>query len=126
MKPVIMFTVADDKNRPYAEMLAKSLRKFYDAKTLPFRIYGNEDIAKFKDPAFFCIQPSFQTVEIFNKAPRFLDRSFLLRFCIKFEGGLQHSFCPDTGEVISHIKGRFFANISFEHPSFFVGTFTEA
>jgi len=53
MKPVIMFTVADDKNRPYAEMLAKSLRKFYDAKTLPFRIYGNEDIAKFKDPAFF-------------------------------------------------------------------------
>lgn len=50
---VIAFTIADEKNLPYAKMMAKSLRKWHTEEELPLKIYGPEEIkqyqSKYKD-----------------------------------------------------------------------------
>lgn len=50
-KPIIAFTVADEKNLAYAKMLEKSFQYFHP--DIPFFIYGEEDLKKIADPMKF-------------------------------------------------------------------------
>lgn len=54
-KPVIMFTIADEKNLPYAKSLENSLRKFHSEKEIPFKIITGDELKTEleKDPNFF-------------------------------------------------------------------------
>lgn len=54
-KPVIAFTIADEKNMKYAKMLENSLRKFHTEKELPLRIISGDDLKAelANDPHFF-------------------------------------------------------------------------
>lgn len=59
-KPKIMFTSYDEKNRPYAEMFKKSLRKFHSEEELPlYEVQGEElEVYLKQDPNFFYRQKS--------------------------------------------------------------------
>ena len=49
-----IFTIADENNMKYANMMAKSLRKFHSAEELPLVIVGPEELKKWTiDPFFF-------------------------------------------------------------------------
>ena len=49
-----IFTIADENNMKYADMMAKSLRKFHTAEELPLVIIGPEDLKdRLLDPFFF-------------------------------------------------------------------------
>lgn len=54
-KPAIAFTIADDKNMPFALMLQNSLRKFHTEEELPLKIITGEDLKSelATDPDFF-------------------------------------------------------------------------
>lgn len=54
-KPKVIFTVYDEKNAPYAEMMKKSLRKFHSEEEVPlYEVRGKELEALLKqDPLFF-------------------------------------------------------------------------
>lgn len=52
-EPVVLFTVADNKNMPAAQMFINSVRKFHTEAELPIVIVGEEDVKEFNDPHFF-------------------------------------------------------------------------
>ncbi len=52
-KPVLFFTIADEKNMPYASMLEKSFKKFHS--DIDFKVVTGEELSVYTkdDPAFF-------------------------------------------------------------------------
>lgn len=52
-EPVVFFTIADDKNLPFAQMLEKSFKHFH--KDIPFKIITGEELDAYRkdDPNFF-------------------------------------------------------------------------
>lgn len=52
-KPLIAFTIADNKNMPMAKKFLNNLRKFHTEEELPFIIIDEEKIKSYKDPYFF-------------------------------------------------------------------------
>jgi len=52
-KPLIAFTVADEKNMPMARKFLNNIRKFHTELELPFVIVDNEKIGSYNDPKFF-------------------------------------------------------------------------
>lgn len=52
-KPRIAFTIADERNLPYAQMMIRSLRKFHSEEELPLIIIGPDELKEIKDPAKF-------------------------------------------------------------------------
>lgn len=54
-KPVICFTIADEKNMPITRRMINSLRKFHSEKELPLVIVGGDDLSQRleKDRSFF-------------------------------------------------------------------------
>lgn len=51
MKPLAFFTIADNNNLPYAQMMMNSLKKFHP--DIPIILIGEEQIKKYNDPHFF-------------------------------------------------------------------------
>lgn len=58
-KPVIMFTVCDNANLPYAKKFENSLRKFHSEKDLPFLIIGEDVVRQTGDPDIFYKQKPY-------------------------------------------------------------------
>jgi len=52
-QPRIAYTIADNNNLQYANMLENSLRKFHSEKELPFIVIGEDKIKATRDPKFF-------------------------------------------------------------------------
>lgn len=52
-KPVIIFSIADERNKPYAKMLENSLRKFHP--DIPFHLVEGEELEAYlkMDPSFY-------------------------------------------------------------------------
>ena len=67
-KKKVIFTIADDSNLKYANMMTKSLRKFHDAKDLPLIIIGQEELKRrLIDPYFFYRATPIIASELFDK-----------------------------------------------------------
>lgn len=50
-KPVVFYTIADDKNKEYADKMVNSLRKFHP--DIPHVLFGQEELDKWADPSKF-------------------------------------------------------------------------
>lgn len=53
MKKIVAFTIADEKNLPYYEMMKNSLRKFHSEEELPLILIGPKELAENNDPEKF-------------------------------------------------------------------------
>jgi len=63
-KPKVFFTVADDKNMPYATKMINSLRKFHSEEELPVVIYTEKEVG---DPTNFYRQKAMFARELINE-----------------------------------------------------------
>lgn len=64
-KPVVAFTVADNKNLHHAQALVNSIRKFYTEEELPIVVYGQEVLDQIQDPGkFYKQKPLFGSMLI--------------------------------------------------------------
>lgn len=62
---IIAFTCCDRANEPYARMLVNSFKKFHP--DIEIRVYGEAEIAKFKDPHFFYRQKAVIAKELIGE-----------------------------------------------------------
>ena len=53
MKKIVAFTIADNNNLKYYEMMKNSLRKFHSEEELPLILFGGNDIALTQDREIF-------------------------------------------------------------------------
>ncbi len=93
MKPVVFYTIADDNNKKYADMMLNSLRKFHP--DIPHVLIGQEELDKFADPQKF-----YRSYAIFGER---LSKEYELVINIDADsivtGDLNHIINDDSFEV---------------------------
>lgn len=68
MKPkIIIFTIADKENEPYAKMFENSLRKFHSEDEVAYLLVDEDKVKSYNDPHFFYRAKSIIAKELIGK-----------------------------------------------------------